>query len=63
AARADEVTVAAIVDAVTRLRDDPEARRRMGDRARVVGRDRFDAAAGVAAWEQLYDRVLAGRRG
>lgn len=63
AARADEVTVAAIVDAVTRLRDDPEARRRMGDRARIVGRDRFDAAAGVAAWEQLYDRVLAGRRG
>lgn len=54
--------VDAMVRAVRMLRDRPDLRRRMGERSRAVGLARFDADAGVQAWEALYDRVLARRR-
>ncbi len=60
AAVGDEAAVDAMVAALTELRDDPELRREMGERARTVGRERFDATAAVESWEALYDSVLAG---
>jgi hypothetical protein len=33
----------------------------MGERARAVGVERFDADEGVRRWEALYDEVLARR--
>ena len=56
----DDAAVDAMVAALARLRDDVELRASMGDRAREVGRVRFDATAAVASWEALYERVLAG---
>ncbi|MCP4435310.1 MAG: glycosyltransferase family 4 protein [Actinomycetia bacterium] len=50
--------VDALADAVRRLHDEPELRRRMGVRAAEIGLERFDMAAGVAAWEALYREVL-----
>ncbi len=53
--------VPAMADAVRELHDDPATLRAMGERARVVGLERFDADAGVRQWEALYDEVLARR--
>lgn len=58
----DTAVVVALADAVAALAADPERRVAMGARAAAVGRERFDAAAAVRAWEQLYDEVLARRR-
>ncbi|UDY34047.1 glycosyltransferase family 4 protein [Dermatobacter hominis] len=52
----------AIVDALALLRDDPARRTAMGERAREVGLERFDADAAVQSWEALYDEVIAARR-
>lgn len=59
--RAEDALLAEIVSSLTVLRDDPALRTSMGERARAVGLERFDAARGVAAWEALYDEVLSRR--
>lgn len=50
----------AMVAALRAMRDDPERRLEIGERARVVGLRRFDADAAVRAWEALYNDVLDG---
>jgi glycosyltransferase involved in cell wall biosynthesis len=52
--------VNAMANAVRRLHDDPALRGSMSERAAAVGLERFDADRGVAEWEALYRRVLAG---
>ena len=52
--------VDAMVDAIRTLQQDPGRRATMGDQARAVGIQRFDARAAVANWEALYAQVLAG---
>ncbi|HMT60814.1 MAG TPA: GNAT family N-acetyltransferase, partial [Microthrixaceae bacterium] len=52
----------ALAQAIRRLLDDPAWARDLADAARSVALDRFTAAANVASFELLYDRVLAARR-
>ncbi len=52
----------ALAQAIRRLLDDPAWARDLADAARSVALDRFTAAANVASFESLYDRVLAARR-
>jgi glycosyltransferase involved in cell wall biosynthesis len=54
--------VGAMAAAVRRLQEDRDLLATMGDAARTVGLERFDADAAVRAWEALYDEVLAGRK-
>ena len=52
--------VAAMAAAVRRLAEDPELRTRMGEQAQEVGLEKFDAAAAVTAWEDVFDQILDG---
>ena len=54
--------VDAMVAALERLRDDPELRAAMGERAREVGLARFDADLAVRTWEALYDEIVEQHR-
>jgi glycosyltransferase involved in cell wall biosynthesis len=53
--------VGAMAAAVRRLQEDRALLAAMGEAARTVGLERFDADAAVRSWEALYDEVLAGR--
>ena len=52
--------VDAMVAAVRRLAEDPGLRARMGEQAQQVGLEKFDAAAAVTAWEDVFDQILDG---
>lgn len=52
--------VDAMAAAVRRLAEDPDLRARMGERAKEVGLEKFDAAAAVTAWEDVFDQILDG---
>jgi glycosyltransferase involved in cell wall biosynthesis len=51
---------AALAAAIRTLRDDPEARRRLGERGREVASQRFTPEAMARAFEALYREILAG---
>jgi glycosyltransferase involved in cell wall biosynthesis len=57
----DEVVVAAMVEAIRELAADRDRLAAMGERARVVGLERFDTDAAVRQWEALYDEVIRAR--
>ena len=50
---------AALAEAIRTLRDDRDARRRMGERGRELARERFTPEAMAQAFEALYREVLA----
>jgi glycosyltransferase involved in cell wall biosynthesis len=52
--------VNAMAAAVRLLAEDPELRTRMGEQAQEVGLEKFDAAAAVTAWEDVFDQILDG---
>ena len=52
---------AALAGAIRTLRDDPDARRRLGERGGEVARERFTPEAMARAFEALYREILADR--
>jgi glycosyltransferase involved in cell wall biosynthesis len=53
---------AALAAALRRLIDSPDTARVMGDEARRVARDRFDATTQSRRLEEILYEVIAGRR-
>ncbi len=51
--------IEALAGAVRSLRDDPEQRFEMGERAAEVGLVRFDVGSAVAQWVDLYRSIVA----
>ena len=51
------------VERLRELHDDPDLRRRLGEAAAEHARQTLDPDACVVAYEQLFERLIAGRRG
>ena len=56
------VDVDAIAEAMTRLADNAELRRRMGDAARRHARETFDWSVVIASYQELWSELAARRR-